>query len=707
MLDAWGHVSAGRPTVTDPLFKDAVEQQQRAHDEVRKFLGAEKPGPPHLNSDWMPYTGAYYFRGGWNENDAFLGMMACTSHGGSQAPQWPYGMFYHYDGNYPLVAARPVHIDGLPPQQLFGRMNGYEPGTKTMALTQAEEKPAPLRWISTDRFDFGEADFQGAYQKYPGFRGDWDGPGLEQLDAGPFVDKGRTLRQIIQLRGSRLFIIVDASRTPGEGAHEFSIPTTLSLSTRKQGATRPFGPEQLLIDAGHSLLCSDNPDGPSVALRQFADQPIRYERDRDAAVDYRKYSRRLGGEIGIAEQAVNVKLKGNGFRLVSLISSRPKGGPERIESIAPLNEAGRVGFHARLRDGGEVWFQTAGMDEAALVCGPGTARGQALLVVAGPGETQGLLLGGTTLLLNGRGIPLRNPDLQFVVKDGQVAVTDILRPIDPVSFLPGRNVFVDSETVTMVSRTPNVEIRYTIDGTPPTLASKRYAGPIRITESTEFAARAYRLGAGGKPLPADAFEINGTKFTVPSYGSFCKQPMVPAVAKAGLAPGLFYEYLEAPWWRLYASAHWLPAARTGVAEREMDLSGVSTNDAYGMRYKGYLQVPRAGVYTFHAPHELVNMDNATSYDLRVYIDGGEWYLTQWWHGRSTWSVPLAAGLHRFQVDFADARTHPWRRSGIWRYYPRPWAVFQGNPTDLLLSGPGFEIPARIPKEWLFRDAERQ
>ena len=707
MLDAWGHISAGRPVVADPLLKGAVEAQQRSHDEVKKFLGDEKPGKPHLNSDWMPYTGSYYFRGGWNENDPFIGMMACTSNGGSQAPQWPYGMIYHYDWNYPLVAARPVHIDRLQPQQLFGRMNCYEPGTKTMVLTQAVEKPAPLRWLSTDRFDFGEADFRGAYQNYPGFRGDWDGSGLEQQDAGPFVDKVRTLRQIIQLRGSRLFIIVDASRTPGEATHEFSIPTILSLSTRKQGAGKPFSQDQLRIDAERHCLGSDNPDGPSVILHQFADQPIQYQKDREAQPDYRKYGRRLGGEIGIAEQQVSVKFKGNQFRLASLVSSRPKGEPERIESVTALNGAGVVGFHAKLRDGGEIWFQSAGMEAADLTCGPGVAHAQALLVVTSPTETQGLLLGGTSLTLNGRRLKLKNPDIQFVVKGGKTEITEILRPIDPVSFLPNRNVFAGSETVTMVSQTPNVEIHYTTDGTPPTLASKRYAKPIKITETTEFAARAYRLGPDGKPLPAEEFEINGTKFTVPSYASFHKQPLKPpTVVKPGLVPGLECDQLEAPWWRLYAGAHWLPAIKTSQVEREMDGLPELGPEAYGRRYKGYIKIPQGGVYTFHAPYELVNMDSATSYDLRVFVDGQEWYLGQWWHARGTWSIPLAAGLHQFQVDFADARTKPWRRSGIWRFYPRPWAVFQGRPSDLKLSGPGLDAPARIPKEWLFRNAEK-
>src|SRR5207237_566477 len=159
-----------------------------------------------------------------------------------------------------------------------------------------------------------------------------------------------------------------------------------------------------------------------------------------------------------------------------------------------------------------------------------------------------------------------------------------------------------------------IEVRYTTDGTPPTRNSKLYAGPIKITESTTFAARAYRLGDNKKPLPADDFEINGTKFSVPSYGWFTKKPMRDAVQVAPnkLSPGLNYDLLQAPWWTLYANAHWLPASGGGVAAREMDLSKIASDEPYGVRYKGYIRVPQDGLYTFQAPHELSFMDNAPS-----------------------------------------------------------------------------------------------
>jgi hypothetical protein len=702
MLDAWGHISTPVPQSSDPVWKETFDAQQKTQAQVAAFLGPEKPGAPHINSDWMPYTGSYYFRRGWQHDDAFLAMMACGSKGGSQAPQWPYGMFYQYDFNFPLVAAQPVQVDGLPPQQLYGRMHCFQPGTKTMALTNADQDPAPHRWLSSARYDFGEALFEGGYQRFAGFEGDWQAN--LRMKEGPAVAGIKTLRQIIHVRGSRLFIVTDASRSSDQKPHDFEIPYTFSLSAWQKRASKPFSPEQLKFNEQKQSLSSENPDGPSVTLYQFADRPVQYQRGAEAKVDVRKYGKRLGSGIGIAEQGVKAKFRGEGFTLVSLLASRERAGVECVATIEPLKSGERgVGFHATLKDGGELWYLSSGLSEDKLVCGPGQAIGQVLLVTTGKTGTSGLLLGGKKFALNGKPVKIINPDFEFAMESGKFSSSDILKPIAPVRFEPGRNTFFEKETVRMTSQTPHVEIRYTVDGTPPNRASKLYTGPVTISENTEFAARAYRLGADGKPMAADDFEINGTKFTVPSYGWFYKKPLKPALAvdAKGLVPGLRYEVVEAPWWSLYASAHWLPAKESGVVTREMEALREPSAQTYAMRYKGQIKIPQDGTYTFHAPRELCYMDNAPSYDLRLYIDGEEWYLTQWWHGHGTWSVPLAKGFHTFQVDFADARTQPWRKSGCWRYYPRPWAIYQGNPTDILLSGPGLE-KGRIPQDWLYR-----
>ena len=321
----------------------------------------------------------------------------------------------------------------------------------------------------------------------------------------------------------------------------------------------------------------------------------------------------MTGEVGIAEQDVSAEFEGaSGASVVSLISSRPRGGEERIGSIEPMNLAPDVaGFHAKLRAGGDVWYQFAASGSGKLVCGPVAAEAQSLLVVTGqtPGEISGLLLSGKEMTLQGQPVEISKPDIQFVAMGGSLQTTEIDTPVDPVSFSPDRNGFIDQQIVEMKSATPGVEIRYTVDGTPPTSASTLCTGPVTIAHSTEFAARAYRLGPGGKTQECDEFEINGTHFSEPTYAWFYKKPFHPAdqIDDKSLEPGLGYDYLEAPWWQLYAEAHWLPSQREGTVDREMDLSSVQTHDSYGMRYKGYLKVPQDGLYTFEAPHELCYM----------------------------------------------------------------------------------------------------
>jgi hypothetical protein len=322
LLDAWGHISSGIPPAADPVFKPVVEARQRSQEIVRRALGTDKPGMPHVVSDWMPYTGSYYFRGGWEDDAAFLAMMACGSHGGSQAPQWPYTMWYHYDHGYPLIAARPVLVDGQPPDYLQGRRHTFEPGTKTMALTYADEAPAPHRWLSTKRFDLGEARFHGDYHGFPGFKNAWDHRLEMVVDDGRGVPGVDSLRQVLQLRASRLFVVLDAVRIGDGKPRTLAVPYTVSLSARQKDPTRPFGPDQLRLDEKVGQVRSDNPDGPSVALFQFSDPPLAYKKGPDAKVDTRKYARRLTEGYGVAEQPVSAEARSDRLMLASVIASR-------------------------------------------------------------------------------------------------------------------------------------------------------------------------------------------------------------------------------------------------------------------------------------------------------------------------------------------------------------------------------------------------
>ena len=55
-----------------------------------------------------------------------------------------------------------------------------------------------------------------------------------------------------------------------------------------------------------------------------------------------------------------------------------------------------------------------------------------------------------------------------------------------------RNVFVDKGEFKVDCILPQVEVRYTMDGTEPSSKSALYTAPVSVTENTEFKFRAFR-----------------------------------------------------------------------------------------------------------------------------------------------------------------------------------------------------------------------
>lgn len=731
IIDTVFSVSEGLPAVSreQPVHeRQKLAEKISNREEAAKLLGGDRPGAPTINSDWMPYTGSYLFRQGWREGDAFLSMFARQSKGGGHAeqPSWSHGLVYGFDYNFPLFRAETPLINGTRQNVMGDNYKGFMPGGKTSNICYAEREPSPNRWHTSDRFDFGEAVYEGIYQNVS--VNSWKLLYSREPSFGPIMENIRSNRQVFQVRGARLFIFADTIHFQDAQANDntFEVPLTLMLSTLKSGATAPFSNQQSRIDAPAKTLTTQNPDGANVTLRQFGDFTVDYSSPETGNPDFRSHVWALPN-AGIARQEIKSRWKTRGdSAIVTLVSTSPPNGAEDVASVTPRNAGPSVaGFEAHMKDGGKVWFQCAATT-ASLACGPVQASAQALLVEQRAGEpVSGIALGASAIQIDGQSLKTKLTDFEFVVDaEGKVSTREIHRPIATVRFHPDINTFTEKLEVEMKCETPGVEIRYTTDGTQPTATSSLYEGPITISESTEFAARAFRLeppaqqswldsllarfrpAKAAKPLSADPFEINGTKFTETSYGWFYKEPMQAAAAidKATLLPGLLCEHLEGHWTELYSAAHWLPAVKTSTAEREMDLSQVKREDTYyGARFKGFIEIPTDGVYTFRAPNEVVYPESAASYDLRLFLNGQEWEPTEWWHGRGTWSVPLAKGFHRFQVDFAEARTNPWRKSDLWRNYPLPWSVYQGDPSPILVSGPGLN-EQRIPKDWFFHEA---
>jgi hypothetical protein len=130
----------------------------------------------------------------------------------------------------------------------------------------------------------------------------------------------------------------------------------------------------------------------------------------------------------------------------------------------------------------------------------------------------------------------------------------------------------------------------------------------------------------------------------------------------------------------------------------MDVSMHQGGSAFLVRYDGLLTVPADGVYTFHAPREFIIPDVDPGYDLRVIVDGEEWWPAMRWHALGTWSRALAKGPHQFRVIFVDTRTKPYKHE-TWQNWPNLDVLWKGETPMLEVSGPGINQHP-IPAAWL-------
>ncbi len=240
--------------------------------------------------------------------------------------------------------------------------------------------------------------------------------------------------------------------------------------------------------------------------------------------------------------------------------------------------------------------------------------------------------------------------------------------------LPELTDFTDTVRVMIHQGTPT-ELRYTTDGSEPTAASPLYRAPFLVRRNTTVRARSFLNGR-----PTAAAETR-TEFT--------KGPGRPAVT-AAVAPGLRYEFFRdttpEPHIRMNWPVRWqlerpekkpedITPHRTGTVAT-VTLAPADTAVMFGMRYTGYIRVPRAGVYTFTA----LSDDGAGMWfgDRNVFWSLGQSPKTTETSGQ----IALAAGLHPITVTFFQA------------YGPRA--------LELYIEGPGVRR-RQVPASMLFQD----
>jgi len=718
-----------------PPFNDKTKASDQ--NALTNLYSGTYQGKPRMLSDWLPYTGLWYFRGGWEHEDSFLHMVK-PSHpnnlgGGVLYPVVnSYGAGFFNDTSYrfhdyatPLMTGLGVLIDGVPPCPELGRVPS---GSKQSVFTQAIEKPPASRWYTDAQLDFGEAIYQGSYRDE---RLDFDHKLRKPVvfKSAQRVDDVTTTRQIFQVRPARLFLQVDRLRYADSVTHTNTLKNMMIL-TQPEGASEPSN-DQLLVQPEEGRIVTINPDNAGVIVSLFGqpDLDITINPKEIAHGSFRRtptitldgYRNTKGREVLISWQAKDETV------LLSLLRG-VKPGEKPIETLRDISTGSAVGIRATMTNGVDVTLLVARKPPALLSSGPVSITGEALLLVEQPGQRPGgIVLGAEKFTLSGKTQRLATSDFKFVLDearkilgfittDNGLRCSAILRPLDPPTIGPAVNTFSESTSITITSKSPDVEIEYIAeswsdapDGTPvggPSRASvnatdwTRYQDPFTIDKNTFVRARVHRKGIAEIPFTSAGIDASAI-----SYGFFHKATVQPALVQTPktLTPGLNYDYLEGRWFALWSYGDRLPAKKTGTTKTLMDVSMRETDDPFAVRYHGYIDIPADGVYTFYGPKEFVNNICEPGYDLRLYIDDQEWYLGQTWHGLGLWSLPLQKGLHRFKVTYADARAKDLENQRIDLAFHYPWAetTWRGIAPVLEISGPKLKRQP-VPAEWLRR-----
>lgn len=201
------------------------------------------------------------------------------------------------------------------------------------------------------------------------------------------------------------------------------------------------------------------------------------------------------------------------------------------------------------------------------------------------------------------------------------------RPLD-LTGVHVTNAFVGETEVTWNYPLPNVQIRYTTDGSIPDKQSKLYTKPFKLKESTNFTIRFFRPDGSAADIVKTAYK---------------KENYRDGQSGEGKTPGLHCEWHEAVVNKC-AVIDTIPIAKEYVVDKISIPEGVSGKRA--MVYRGYISIDKDDIYTF----SLGSDDGSMLYindEVVVDNDGP--------HGPVTLNgqMALGKGLHPIRLYYFD------------------------------------------------------
>lgn len=691
-------------------------------------------------SDIQPYSSLIYMRDGFGKDCSSLMLLNFPVR--SQTQGWGYNMkrghivgcmrtgFNVARDAKSVLEGSSILVDSKPPN-IFVDLTPS--GGKTDYCFQTPRNVQPGRFLSTGQFDVSESIQDSPYRRFQfGFNREM--LGLDQSTPDAAIRDVRAFRQVFHLKNESIFIVGDRIENKGgerDFAQMYIVPLRvlapyetdrLRLLANKEGALLEIAPEAKRVRslspglpnvslylAGHNFEWGGRCTGEKTfePVSSITAKAL-YEKVLNAGAE--KEQKKILDASRV--KPVSVRWRGEGNQaLAAVVVTRPTQfdpalvGNKDISDFREMNgENGIVGFSFRSSAGTEVWFQTAPALASRLTAGPGQTVGGSLLVTRRDGQLAGVVMDAESVNLNGKEYKGSSAAFEFTLdKNGRFSAIPIGIPIDTVVISPPQTVFTDTLTVSFsipTQKRDDIEYRYTLDGTDPNLQSTLYNGPFEISKDCRLKVRPFLKGL--KETPWNIAGVEGGR-TISAI--FYKTKALPSVKADNLQAGLHYEYFEDSWSVLMSHSGMYPlltVKSSGDAARLLDpdqLKSIRQTDrAYAVKYNGYMDVPATGVYRFFAPEPLYNTTKDAGYELRIWIDGKEWFPNPELHAENIWSVALEKGLHSFQVSYVDYRWKKFRNE-YWMSW-NPLQMWEGTPV-LEMDGPGIS-KGPVPDRLFFR-----
>ncbi len=210
----------------------------------------------------------------------------------------------------------------------------------------------------------------------------------------------------------------------------------------------------------------------------------------------------------------------------------------------------------------------------------------------------------------------------------RITKADLIFPIKDPDYLPKGSLFYDQVAVRLIHPYPHT-LRYTVDGSIPTIQSQPYTGSILITENT----------------PLRVLSIEGERTSHLLAIDFKKAELLPALQVDQLESGLEYRFYKGTWERMPDFSRLTPLKK-GHAKR-IHLGMVDDNEDYfGLVFQGYILIPEDQVYTFYS-----SSDDGSF----IFIDGKRVVTNDGIHGvvEQMGQIGLKKGYHKFEIWFFD------------------------------------------------------